>query len=642
MIKYAKKYTKAGLSVVPLKQDKRPIGKWKAMQSEIITNLEDLNFTEGVGIVCGAVSGNLEVLDIDCKYDISGTLFADYFSDVTAQDPALWLKLVVQATQNHGYHLLYRCDEIEGNQKLASRPTTEEEREKHPDEKVKVLIETRGEGGYIASYPMTGYKYTSGNPTQIQTITPEERQLLFATAKSFNQIEEEKIERPKTKKVKSEGKSPWKQFDEEGDLLSVLEGHGWTVASQRGSKYLMKRPGDTDSKYGADWDEQLRVFYVWTSSTQFEPEKGYSASAVYAILEHNGDFSAAASALRGMGMGDEQPKTTGLPVNDFEEEIEDEDIFEGNDKMESYLASVRDGTFVLGRTTGIEPLDEYLRHKVGNYNIVNGHDNVGKTTVLCYLFLLDAKHNGTNSCLYLGENKNAGMKRKLIEFYAGEPLADMSADVYAKSKKFIEEHFCFLSNEDIFSAMQLLAITERALEIRPFDNMLLDPYNALRLDARGGNTHDYHYEVSSEMRHFAKRTQVSLWVNMHSVTEAARRTDKEGFPVAPNKADTEGGGKFSNRADDFVTIHRIVQHPTLWMDTEIHVRKVKENETGGRPSPFSRPVVLKMMIGSCNFETVDGINPMFPERRAANKEAVQTVVDYTRSTKIDDEDDIPA
>src|SRR5690606_27496311 len=116
-------------------------------------------------------------------------------------------------TMSGGYHFIYRCKEIGGNQKLANRETTEDERKKTyesvyekeynsfpPDEskeseyrklahdkafkamandKVRVLIETRGEGGQIACYPTPKYELVRGDFSTIQEITPEERQILF-------------------------------------------------------------------------------------------------------------------------------------------------------------------------------------------------------------------------------------------------------------------------------------------------------------------------------------------------------------------------------------------------------------------------------------------------------------------------------
>ena len=66
-------------------------------------------------------------------------------------------------------------------------------------------------------------------------------------------------------------------------------------------------------------------------------------------------------------------------------------------------------------------------------------------------------------------------------------------------------------------------------------------------------------------------------------------------------ADVEGGGKWGNRADDVVSIHRYTQHPERWMYSDIHVVKVKETETGGRPTPLDSPISMRMMPANCQF-----------------------------------------
>lgn len=57
-----------------------------------------------------------------------------------------------------------------------------------------------------------------------------------------------------------------------------------------------------------------------------------------------------------------------------------------------------------------------------------------------------------------------------------------------------------------------------------------------------------------------------------------------------------------NRASDFLVIHRYSQHPTDWMYSHLHVRKVKEMETGGRPTPMEEPVVMRSKAGNVGFE----------------------------------------
>ena len=126
------------------------------------------------------------------------------------------------------------------------------------------------------------------------------------------------------------------------------------------------------------------------------------------------------------------------------------------------------------------------------------------------------------------------------------------------------------------------------------DAIFVDPYNSLKLDMRNSSigVHDYHYEAASEFLTFSKSHNVAVWLNMHAVTEAQRRKGDDGLPIAPYAEDTEGGGKFVNRADCFLTIHRKVQAPDPHTRklSELHVRKVREVETGGEPTPIEEPM----------------------------------------------------
>ena len=44
------------------------------------------------------------------------------------------------------------------------------------------------------------------------------------------------------------------------------------------------------------------------------------------------------------------------------------------------------------------------------------------------------------------------------------------------------------------------------------------------------------------------------------------------------------------------------------MVSQLHIRKVKENETGGKTTPNDEPFLLKMIAGSCGFEDSNGFN----------------------------------
>jgi hypothetical protein len=111
------------LQFMPVKANKLPIAKgWQKTRQRY-----DLGNCEAVGLVCGVLSGSLEAIDIDVKYDLTGKLFDRYKRLIHETDKELLQKLVVQKTKSGGYHFIYRCTTIEGNLKLANRYTTPNE-----------------------------------------------------------------------------------------------------------------------------------------------------------------------------------------------------------------------------------------------------------------------------------------------------------------------------------------------------------------------------------------------------------------------------------------------------------------------------------------------------------------------------------
>lgn len=292
---------------------------------------------------------------------------------------------------------------------------------------------------------------------------------------------------------------------------------------------------------------------------------------------------------------------------------EDYDFVASDADTELYLNSVRDGSFKMGLTTGIPSLDVYFRFKRGNLDIINGADNVGKSTVIWYLMLLASINHKWRWIVLANENSAGYVKRKLIEFYCCQELRLISEEKYKEANKFVSEYFTIIKSEELYNYKDVMNMALKLMKKKQYDGMLIDPYNSLKIeltDSSKLSTHEYHYEVASELRSFGKKHDILIFLNCHVVTNALRQKDSNGHQQAPTKADTEGGGKFANKADEFITIHRLTQHKTDWMISQLHIRKVKENETGGKQTPIDEPFTLKMLKGSCGFEDATGFNPM--------------------------------
>ena len=304
-------------------------------------------------------------------------------------------------------------------------------------------------------------------------------------------------------------------------------------------------------------------------------------------------------------------------------EQDDFSLFATPDDYEGYLEAVRDGSLKMGLSTGSPNLDAHFVLKEGAFVHINGIDNVGKSEIIWWLLLLAAMYHGWKGVIFSSENTLGAFMRRMIQFYWGKPLRGgnvMSQSEYEIAKKFIEKHFLLIkSQEDLYNYKDIINLVKVAKKKGDFQYGMIDPYNSLKIDLSGYsklNTHEYHYEALSELKSFGQKNGFGWFITHHAVTAALRLKDADKkYPVAPRKEDTEQGGKVANKADDFLTIHRITQHPTDWMISEIHVRKIKDTETGGRPTILELPIRFERYKGGYAYVEVDefkvrGIDPV--------------------------------
>jgi len=299
-------YINQGLNIIAVNEQKQAIFPWKIYQTQQITQHEIDNQIadyrcKGIAVICGAVSGNLEVIDIDTKYQ-TYDLWDALKSKITSE---LYDKLQIVKTRNNGYHLYYRCEYIEKNSKLAQRHPTPDELKSHPQNKTYTIIETRGEGGYVVAPPSLGYEMLQDG---INVITLDERNELMDICRSFNEVFDEVIlqahERPS---VKEYGLSPFEDYNNRGDIVGLLANHGWKVVGENTERIYFLRPGSS-AKHSGSFNKSMGLFSVFSVNTPFQVEKGYRKYAVYCILECNSDFKLAAKKLLDQGFGEK--KTT--------------------------------------------------------------------------------------------------------------------------------------------------------------------------------------------------------------------------------------------------------------------------------------------------------------------------------------------
>ena len=329
----------AGYAPLPIKPDgsKSPAVKWTNYTTQQPTEAEVRRWftstdTDGLGLVCGAASGGLEMLEVEGRAIALATELRELMSDNGFGE--LWARInsgYVEGTPSGGLHWYYRVEgEARRNTKLARRPATADELAEKPGEKIKVLIETRGQGGFTVIAPSAGRTHPTGGAwttflgshTTIPTITVEERDAVHAVASLLDAMPAVDAPAPSAGQPRDPNKvRPGDDYNQRATWDEILTPRGWTKGKPLGrDAYGWTRPGKelrdgisatTNTRNGAD------RLYVFSTSTEFESEKPYTKFAAYTLLEHGGDYSAAAKALASEGYGEEPHRT----VTSFEDII---------------------------------------------------------------------------------------------------------------------------------------------------------------------------------------------------------------------------------------------------------------------------------------------------------------------------------
>lgn len=328
----AQAWAAAGAAVVPTRTDgtKAPLGTWKQYQTRLPTADELHHWysngqrQHGVGVVCGAISGNLEMLELEGRAVDGGQLDQLMQLVRAAGLEPLWQRITtggyVEWTPSGGMHILYRVTggDVPGNTKLARAADGN------------VLAETRGEGGYVVVAPShgpvhpTGQAWTvvHGTAGHVPTITAGERADLHRVVRFLDQqppAPDPTPANPFTAPARPAPRpghvSPGDDFEARVDWSDPLLLADWTLVYSHGGRQHWRRPGKkvgVSATTGGAADGRDRL-YVFTTSTCFDAETPYTKFGAYTQLHYGGDHTAAAAELRRLGYGT-QPEPTPPPT----------------------------------------------------------------------------------------------------------------------------------------------------------------------------------------------------------------------------------------------------------------------------------------------------------------------------------------
>ena len=358
----AKKYIASGFSPIPIVDgEKRPtIKNWQQYAEEPM-GLEEasrlFNNTKSIGLVMGF--DGIQCLDIDAKHFTSDE-YERFCTQLDEEAPELRKKMIVQRTRSNGFHWIFKCDAIEGNQKLAR------------NKKGEVTFETRGRGGQIVAFPSQGYKI-EGKITNVTRITEQERDVLFRVARLMDEVTPIVVDEVKIQGDRqTDEHTPWGEFRESHTALDILLQNSWRVVGESTKYVYMLRPGDTDAKTSGVIFKDSGLFWPFTTSTEFIAEQPYDSFQCYAVLNHNSNFHDASVEIAKLGYGKKYEVHDDDAFFDIEESTEEE-----IDEMHKRLFDMEvDSTIVVEQPEKCIDIvinqQSYIFGTLGNFSLVQG------------------------------------------------------------------------------------------------------------------------------------------------------------------------------------------------------------------------------------------------------------------------------
>lgn len=299
----AEEYLMAGLNPMPLKENKSPnlpVGHPYLYEENLDYVNFDSKYTSKIGVACGKVSSNLLCIDFDCHQGQNiEAVFNSYINTQAFKFLVTLKKVSVYKTPSGGFHIIFRTETPLKGKVLAKYENGD------------TMIETRGNGQYIACYPSKGYQFLNGcDILEVSELSNEETEYLLSRTLIYNEFisKNEVTESGEKREWKGEWdiSTPDGKFNTEGfeEVSEFLIDYGWSKSTtiMEGKQYWIRPNKLEEDGISATYRDKEKMFYIFTSAEEeIKPlvkNKAYSAFNLLVLLKYNGDWRLAKDELR--------------------------------------------------------------------------------------------------------------------------------------------------------------------------------------------------------------------------------------------------------------------------------------------------------------------------------------------------------
>ena len=229
-------------------------------------------------------------------------------------------------------------------------------------------------------------------------------------------------------------------------------------------------------------------------------------------------------------------------------------------------------------STGWPLLDRHFRPFLGEFVVITGIPQHGKSSFALQLLANMAKIHGFRSAIFSPEMRVVPVIRdRFRSFWSGKAPEVAGPDASA----WVEDMFTFIGSDprgrDEDGNFDLRWIIDKAEEAVLRDNikiLLIDPWNEVEhARDRGESMVDYVARGIRALKRFARLRNVIVIVVAHP-TKMAR--GKDGNPEIPGLYDISDAAHWYNKCDHGLVVYRTFDPPV----SEIHVKKSRFDEAG--------------------------------------------------------------
>jgi len=260
----------------------------------------------------------------------------------------------------------------------------------------------------------------------------------------------------------------------------------------------------------------------------------------------------------------EQAAETGKVVN----------VKDRREELDRILSS---GTSSRSVTTGWASLDKHYKPAPGRWTLVGGIPGHGKSSFLDALLYNLAERNNWRTMICSPEKQPLALHMaQLTQLKLGRPILDRGQPAdgpdVSEAVDWVSEQFGWIElGDDGYDVASLLAIARLEHMQRPFDGLVIDPWNELDHSRDKALSETEHISQSlTRIRQFARKMDVHVWLVAHP-TKMQKGVDGS-YPV-PRPYDVSGSAHWLNKADNALAVWR--NHDRPEDGTQIHAQKVR-------------------------------------------------------------------